>query len=113
MKKIILLLSIILLITACSKKSETGQSEPDYTDSLVISYAGEEGKTAFELLEQHHEVTSESSSMGVFVKAIDSVAIGNGYYWLISVNDTMAMSAADKIMTKSTDSIRWHFRKSF
>lgn len=102
-----------LLLAACSQKSDSGQAEPAYHDSLIVSYTGQDGKNALELLVETHQVDSESSSMGTFVKAIDSVEIGDGYYWLISVNDTMAMSAADKIMTQPTDTIRWHFRKSF
>lgn len=113
MKKLLLMLSLALLFVSCSQKTDKTESEPEYSDSLIISYTGEEGKTALELLEASHLVESDASSMGTFVKAIDSVAIGDGYFWLISVNDTMAMSAADKIMTKPTDTIRWHFRKSF
>lgn len=103
----------LLIFTSCSKQekaSDEPKVESSVHDSLAIEMVGEDGMTAFDILNEQHEVGYQSSAMGVFVKMIDSVEIGDGYYWLYSVNDSMAQEAADKLVTKSGDKIVWYFR---
>ncbi|MBU0983463.1 MAG: DUF4430 domain-containing protein, partial [candidate division Zixibacteria bacterium] len=33
------------------------------------------------------------------------------YFWVYSVNDTMAQTACDKYVTSTGDRIVWHYRK--
>ncbi len=109
--------AILLLIAACGEKNEnktetlTKKSEPAAPDSLAITVYGADGKSILELTKEDHAVDYVESSMGAFVKGIDSVESGGGYNWFISVNDSMIQVASDKYITKDGDTVRWHFRK--
>lgn len=119
--KIILLLSALLVlslvIVGCSEKqsekTDTSEiSEEKITaDRLTIEITGVAGANVLELTEKEHAVDYSESSMGVFVNAIDSIASGDGYYWLYTVNDEPVNVACDKYITEDNDIIKWHFKK--
>ncbi len=114
-KKITLLATaILLLLVSCGKQQESKEpatETPAYTDSLVIELAGFDGKSVLDVTEQNHTVAYTKSAMGAFVKAIDSVENGGGYWWLFVVNDSIAQIACDKYVTADGDKITWYFRK--
>ena len=80
-------------------------------DSMVIEIKGETGKSILELTCENYKVDYINSSMGVFVKAIDSTAATGKYAWLCSVNDSFVPVAVDAYITNDTDIIEWHYRK--
>lgn len=109
---------ILLIAVSCGDKNENKtdlqarKAEPVQSDSLVITVYGEEGKSILELTKENHAVDYMETSMGAFVKGIDSVRSGDGYNWFISVNDSMIKVASDKYITRDGDTIRWHFREN-
>ncbi len=106
-------LALIILLDGCGshepavKKAAT----PHRSDSLTIEIDGRDGVSVLELTMEKHSVESYESAMGTFVRAIDSVASGNGYWWLFTVNDSTVNSASDEYITKKSDIIKWHFKK--
>jgi len=109
---------ILLIAVSCGDKNENKtdlqarKAEPVQRDSLLITVYGEEGKSILELTKENHAVDYMETSMGAFVKGIDSVRSGDGYNWFISVNDSMIKVASDKYITRDGDTIRWHFREN-
>lgn len=76
----------------------------------TVSYGGQEGKTALELLKQHASVITKDSSYGPYVDSVNGVAGGtNGKYWAFYVNGTRASVGADAYVTHATDKIVWKF----
>ena len=80
-------------------------------DSIVIDLTGEDSVSALALLQRDHNVLCKSTAMGSFVTAIDGVKYSRHAYWMYTVNDTTPPVASDKLITKSGDRVRWHFRK--
>lgn len=79
-------------------------------DSVVFDLAGQDSLSVFDLLQLDHQVDYRSTAMGVFVTAIDSISQCDHAYWVYSINDTMPKLAADRMLTRSGDRIRWHLR---
>jgi hypothetical protein len=72
-----------------------------------ISYDGQNGVNAFNLLKKYATVQTKHYSFGYFVKAINGVA-GNGpKYWTLFVNGKEANVGASAYITKSSDIITW------
>lgn len=105
---------IVSLVLGCgSSKTESAGTTAlsDKADSLTIELGGKDGMSVLDLTEEKHEVETHESPMGTFVKSIDSVASGDGYWWLFTVNDSTINTACDKYITKDGDQIKWHFKK--
>jgi len=108
---------LLLSFLSCSKSDEKtesmaedlGNSAP--VDSMVIVLQGDSGKTAFDLLQETHEVEFIDSPAGKFVHIVDSLQTGSKYGWMYSVNGSMGTVASDKYVTSDSDVIRWHYRK--
>lgn len=105
----------LLLVLSCDDKNnqtsnKTNKSNND-TDSLVIELAGSDGKSVFELTKEKYHVDFVESSMGIFIKAIDSIPSTRNFGWLFSVNDSFVPSASNDYITNDTDVIKWHYRK--
>jgi hypothetical protein len=81
------------------------------SDSLVIVVKGQTGKSVLEILQEKHYLDFTAGPMGVFIRSIDSVEAKSGYIWVYTINDTMALIAADKYITVDSDIIKWHYRK--
>ncbi len=81
-------------------------------DSVTITLVATDTTDAFSLLQQTHAVVSKATAMGIFVQQVDSLASGNGAFWMFSVNDSMPMVAADKCPVLPGDTVRWHLRFS-
>lgn len=106
-------LALIILLAGCGSHEPAAKKAavPQQSDSLTIEINGRDGASVLELTMEKHSVESYESAMGTFVRAIDSVASGNGYWWLFTVNDSTVNTASDKYITKKGDLIKWHFRK--
>lgn len=74
----------------------------------VVSYKGEDGKNALELLKAKHDVVETDG----FVKAIDGRASSTTSYWLYYVNGNSAEVGAKDYTTKSTDTVEWRFESA-
>jgi len=105
----------LLLVLSCgdknnqtSKKTDKGNND---TDSLVIELAGFDGKSVFDLTLEKYHVDFVESSMGIFIKAIDSIPSTRNFGWLFSVNDSFVPTASNDYITNDTDVIKWHYRK--
>ncbi len=113
-KKIIILITVIFsfIFTTCSEpKQEAADIDSVSHDSLTIELEGSDSLSVFEILKLNHSVTTKSTAMGEFVTGIDSVLVGDGYFWVYTVNDTVPQVACDKMNVKKTDYIKWYFRK--
>ena len=82
------------------------QNENTNTASTAesVTYAGQDGKTALELLQANHTV--EVSDQG-FVNAIDGLKPGSRQYWAFYVDGKLADTGAKDYQTKSTEQIEW------
>ena len=104
----------VFALAACSAKKETKPDTAAATeqkDSLTITLTGQDSVSVFTLLTKTHQVDFVSSAMGVFVKGIDSIDNDTDYFWMYSVNDTLAPVAADQLVTRTGDRVVWHFRQ--
>lgn len=109
---VILVLAGILSVTCTNKKKAQTASSAANNDSLTIEIVASDSISVLELLQREHVVEYTSGSMGAFIKAIDSIAGGYGWYWLYAVNDSMAHVAADKRFCRPGDRVTWHFRSA-
>ncbi len=111
-----ILVCCLTLVTCGQSKQKTDSGSAatqnvSPKDSLMVEFTGADSVSVFDLLRQSHDVDYQPSAMGVFVKAIDSVYSNDRYFWVYSVNDTMAKVAADNYLTSDSDRVVWHFRR--
>jgi len=78
-----------------------------------VSYSGENGKTAMDLLKGKYQVeTKDFSGMGEFVVAIDGVKAEDGVnFWAFYVDGKMAAEGAGTYKTKDSEKIEWRLEK--
>ncbi len=79
-------------------------------EQKTIFYAGEDGKTVFDLLKEKYQVESTDSSMGVMINSINGLKATDKEFWLYSVNGQSGEVAADKFSTKTGDEIKWEYK---
>jgi hypothetical protein len=87
----------------------------DKTDTVTtqqtttVTYQGEDGKSALELLRSHASVeTTTDPSFGEYVTSINGVTSGTGgKYWLIFVNGQAATRGAAELTPTATDTVEW------
>lgn len=77
----------------------------------TVSYEGQEGKTALELLKETHKIQTQESSMGVFVSSIDDTENQSDTFWMLYVDGKLASVGADQYKTKTGEKIEWRFEK--
>ena len=103
--------ALLQMLSCGSTGDETDRLEATGPgDSLVIELAGVDSTTVLDLLERAHEVEVRGTVTGTFVTSIDSVPARDGYFWVYSVNDSMATVACDKYVTGTGDRVKWHYR---
>lgn len=87
-----------------STNSDTGAEQ-----QTTVSYQGEDGKNALELLKAKAAVeTTTDPSLGEYVTSVNGVASGtDGKYWLYYVNGQPAAVGADTYQTTAADTIEW------
>ena len=73
----------------------------------VITYEGEPGKTAFDILDSLCEVITQTSDFGEFVTSIDNIAADATNYWAFFVNGDYATVGASSYQTQEGDIITW------
>jgi hypothetical protein len=87
-----------------------GDTEKTKSTGDYILYAGEDGKTALEILKQKADVLTKDSDYGEYVDSINGLQGGTGgKYWTFYVNGQMAQVGAGTYQTKNGDRIEWKF----
>lgn len=92
-----------------STRSDSSNNANGNTNAAVevtvptVSYAGVDGKNAFDLLKETHGVKDENG----FVTSIDGQPNAAPKYWTLYVNGVLATVGAKDLVTKSTDTITW------
>lgn len=76
-------------------------------EKTIISYQGEAGKTALELLKKHARIRTAKSELGELVEEINGVRSNNGNYIFYYVNGVMAKTGAANYVTQKGDRIEW------
>lgn len=87
------------------KKTESSVSTKTQTEKLT--YQGEDGKSALQLLKKHAKVETKSSSLGEYVVSINGSDGDGKKYWLYYVNDQEANVGAGAYITRNSDKIEW------
>lgn len=86
---------------------ETAAEQPQQPADDYVTYQGEGGKTALELLKIHAEVETDQYDFGELVTSINGVASDGSKYWTFYVNDQMASEGAGDYETEDSDVIEW------
>ncbi len=87
-----------------NKNANTATVNTKTTVTKSVTYTGQAGKNALELLQAKHTV--DASAQG-FVNAIDGVKPGDHQYWSFYVNNKQADVGAKDYQTKNDDAIEW------
>ena len=85
----------------------TKADAPSREERLILSYAGEDGRTALELLKSRARVRTSTSDLGELVEEINGVRSGEGYNLIYFVNGAMAKTGAGNYVTRTRDRIEW------
>lgn len=122
MKKLIPVLVGIVLVGAgiwyvvdrnrTETTSEQNQVETTATPTPVgdvVSYQGQESKTALAILKEQYTVETQSFDFGEMVKSINGKDAGTTHYWAFKVNGEDSMVGAGDYVTKDADQIEWVF----
>ena len=84
------------------------QQQTQQQPTTDLTYRGEDGKNALDLLKAHATVVTKDSSYGPYVDSINGTQGGtNGKYWTFFVNGAEASVGAGSYTTKAGDSIEW------
>ena len=94
-----------------SRRDDTSVGTPTGTSaqvpSNVISYKGQDGKNALELLQATHRVDVKHYSFGDLVTGIDGITPDAQHFWAMYVNGQFSQVGASAYATKSSDTIKW------
>lgn len=89
---------------------EQKQEEIEVINPYLITYQGQDGKTALEILKTKATIETKQSSFGEYVDKINDIKGGtDNKYWIFYVNGKMAEIGAQDYITKATDVIEWKF----
>ena len=83
------------------------QQPQQQVPATIIEYKGQDGKTAFELLNAAHRVEASRSAFGDFVTSIDGIAPDSKHFWALYVNGQFSQVGASAYVTKASDNIKW------
>jgi hypothetical protein len=92
--------------------NSAAQSTNVETDSsakvTTLTYQGQDGKTALELLESAATVEKSGEGENAYITSINGVkADSTKEYWAFSINGEASMVGAGSYVTKSSDVIKW------
>lgn len=80
--------------------------------SATFEYQGEEGKTAFALLQEQYDVEYDQFDFGVLIKSINGEQSDDSHFWLYYINGEQAQTGADQFETQTGDVILWRLEES-
>lgn len=109
--KVLLAFAILTLAVGCHKKTDTSTA-PQTTNQLQgVSYQGQTGKTALEILKNKFNVQTKEFSGGEFVQTINGVTPDDKHYWSFYVNGAEATVGASQYVTKDSDKVEWKLKE--
>ena len=74
----------------------------------TLTYQGQEGKTALELLESTAQTVKSGEGENAYITSINGVAADSTKeYWAFSINGEASMVGVGSYITKSSDVIKW------
>lgn len=100
--------SLLLGLSGCG--GDTADTPPA-TAGPSFTMIAADSISALDLVVAEHDVVYTSSSLGAFVKEIDSIAGGSDGYWMYRVNDTMVPVASDNMILQPGDTLTWFLHK--
>ena len=93
-----------------ANQSQIGQS--DANNQKQISYKGQNGETALELLEKIANIEISGEGEMAYVTSINGiVAEANKEFWSFLINEELASVGAGSYTTKNSDMITWKLVK--
>ena len=93
------------------ESGEVNDIESDIRENGV-SYYGQDGKTALEILKsKFHVETTDFAGFGEFVNAIGGVEASDTHFWAFYVNGEMSMVGAGEFETSNGDRIEWRLEE--
>lgn len=75
--------------------------------SQGVSYQGQDGKTALDLLKDKYDVETTKFDFGEMVTGISGVKSNSNQFWAFYVNGQLATQSASSFITKTSDTISW------
>ncbi len=75
-----------------------------------LTYSGQDGKTALELLKHRASVQTKKSSLGEYVVSINGSSGAGKKYWIFYVNGKEAQVGAGAYTTHDSDTIQWRLQ---
>jgi hypothetical protein len=105
---VILAFGLYLLVPRTNNTVTAPTTQEQVTE---ISYKGEDGKTAFELLDANYDIETKQYDFGPMVLAINGRKANSDEFWAFYVNGELAQVGAAEYQTKATDTITWKLEK--
>lgn len=107
----LLVAALSLVAVGCAKRSpEKPGGNSQVPESGDISYAGQNGRTALDLLRSKYRVETRAVGSSEVVVSISGRQPGAGQVWSFTVNGAQAPLPADRYVTKTGDTIRWELK---
>jgi hypothetical protein len=106
----LMIVAAALTFSGCPRRTAAPTPKadaPSREERLILGYAGEEGRTALELLKSRARVRTSTSDLGELVEEINGVRSGEGYNLIYFVNGAMAKTGAGNYVTRTGDRIEW------
>lgn len=107
----LLVVAFSLMAVGCAKKvPEEPKDGNQAAQGEDISYAGQNGRTALDLLRSKYRVETRAVGSSEVVVSISGRQPGTGQVWSFTVNGSQAPLPADRYVTKTGDVIRWELK---
>jgi hypothetical protein len=115
LSKILLLIAVVSVLAAGCKQERNPETQPLAPAEQQaeirengVSYKGEEGKTALELLKAKYNVQTQFfKGIGDYVERIEGVGQDSSHFWQVFVNGEPAKVGASTLITHDGDTIEW------
>ena len=91
------------------KNVSNTKTEKQVAAAQVVSYDGQDGKNALDILKEKADIKVQDSSIGTFVLSINGTSNSEDHYWMFYVNDELSPFGADQYQTKGSDKIEWRY----
>jgi len=103
---------MLTLAVGCHKKADTQTTTTqNVNQSQNVTYQGQQGKTALDILKNKFTVQTKEFSGGEFVQTISGVTPDDKHYWAFYVNGAEATVGASQYVTKDSDVIEWKLKE--
>lgn len=91
-----------------AKASNAQTNASNIANEKTVTYKGQEGKTALELLKNTAKVETSGTGENSFITTINGIAANSkNEYWSYTINGILASVGAATYITKDSDIIKW------